>query len=119
MVWFNDKWIRCLAQSVFPDEHEVLFDIGTTFEISEIKYDGEHYLWHIQMQPSMEVAQHNREYEHYIRQRLSETNSTLLFGILLTDMGEFEQSANYFQRLLARMSDDHEDRLNAYYLKIT
>jgi hypothetical protein len=67
----------------------------------------------------MEVAQHNREYEHYIRQRLSETNSTLLFGILLTDMGEFEQSANYFQRLLARMSDDHEDRLNAYYLKIT
>jgi tetratricopeptide (TPR) repeat protein len=63
----------------------------------------------------MEVAQHNREYEHYIRQRLAETNSTLLFGILLTDVGEYEQSANYFQRLLAHTSDDHDDRANAYY----
>jgi tetratricopeptide (TPR) repeat protein len=103
------------AQSDFPDENEVLFDIGTTFEITEINYDCEHYLWHIQMQPSMEVVQRNREYEHYIRQRLSETNSTLLFGILLTDMGEYEQSATYFQRLLTQMPDDHEDRPNAYY----
>ena len=103
------------AQSVFPDENEVLFDIGTTFEISEINYDCIHHFWRIQMQPSMEVAQHNREYDHYIRQRLIETNSTLLFGILLTDMGEYEQSANYFEHLLARMPDEHEGRANAYY----
>ncbi|CAF1486290.1 unnamed protein product [Rotaria sp. Silwood1] len=103
------------VQSDFPDENEVLFDIGTTFEITAINYDCEHYLWHIEMQPSMEVAQLNREYEHYIRQRLTETNSTLLFGILLTDMGEYEQAANYFQHLLAHMFDDHEDRPNVYY----
>ncbi|CAF1213537.1 unnamed protein product [Rotaria sordida] len=102
-------------QSDFPDENEVLFDMGTTFEITAINYDWEQYLWHIEMQPSMEIAQLNREYEHYIHQRLAETNSTLLFGILLTDMGEYEQSANYFQHLLAKMPDNHEDRPNVYY----
>ena len=103
------------AQSDFPDENEVLFDIGTTFEITEIHFDYEHNLWCIQMQPSMEVVQYNREYERYIHQQLTETNATLLFGILLTDMGEYEQSAKYFQRLLVHMSEDHEDRSNVYY----
>ncbi|CAF3245220.1 unnamed protein product [Rotaria sp. Silwood2] len=102
-------------QSNFPDENEVLFDIGTTFEITSINYDCEHYLWHIEMQPSMEVTQQSREYEHYIRQRLTETKSTLLFGILLTDMGEYEQAANYCQHILSQMSDNHEDLANVYY----
>ena len=102
-------------QSYFPSEDEILFDIGTTFEITVIKYDWECYLWHIEMQPSMEVAHYNQEYEHYIRQRMTETNPNLLFGILLTDMGEYGLSANYFQRLLTTMSDNHEDRANAYY----
>jgi hypothetical protein len=52
----------------FPDENEVLFEIGTAFEITGINYNCEHYLWYIQIRPSMEVAQHNREYEHCIRQ---------------------------------------------------
>ena len=103
------------GQSYFPNEDEVLFDMGTTFEITRIEYDWERHLWYIEMQSSMEVTHYNREYEHYIRQLMAETKPTVLFGILLTDIGEYELSTCYFQRLLTTMSDKHEDRANAYY----
>jgi tetratricopeptide (TPR) repeat protein len=102
-------------QSFFPDENEILFALGTTFEIVKINYDCEHYLWRIEMRPSTEIIHLNREYENYICERMIETNAIQLFGILLADMGEYAQSLNYFERLLARMSNDHEDRPNAYF----
>ncbi len=102
-------------QSFFQDENEILFALGTTFEIVTIDYDCEHYLWRIQMRPTTEIIHLNRQYEHYIRERLIETNAIQLFGILLADMGEYAQSLNYFQRLLTHMPHDHEDRSNAYF----
>jgi tetratricopeptide (TPR) repeat protein len=108
-------WADISNQSAFPDEKEVLFDLGTIFEIVEINYDYEHYFWRIQMRPSTGIIYLKREYEDYICQRIKETNATVLFGILLTDMGEYEQATKYFQRLLRQMPDDHEDRPNVYY----
>jgi len=103
------------SQSIFPTEGEILFDTGTTFEIISVNYDDEHQLWHIQMQTSKKVIPIYREYQNYVGKLMKETNVNVLFGILLTDMGEYTKTFNYFQRLLARISDDHEDRANIYY----
>ena len=108
-------WADVSNQSVFPDEEEVLFDLGTTFEIADINYDCQCHLWHIQMRSSTQVAHRKREYEDYIRQQMKETNAIDLFGMLLFDMGEYEQSSKYLQRLLKQMPNDHEDRANVFY----
>jgi tetratricopeptide (TPR) repeat protein len=102
------------GQSFFPDEKEVLFDLGTTFEIEEIKYDDEHHFWLIQMRPSVKGLQLCQEYEAYIHQQIAELTPTLLFGMLLIDMGTYDRSTAYFEQLLARMPYDHEDRSKVY-----
>jgi tetratricopeptide (TPR) repeat protein len=102
------------GQSFFPDEEEVLFDLGSTFEIIEIDYDCEHYFWLLRMRPSMNGLQLCQAYEAYIRQEITELTPTLLFGTLLTDMGAYEQSAVYFEQLLARIPYDHDDRSKVY-----
>lgn len=101
--------------SAIPDEYEVLFNLGTTFEITSINYEAEHYLWHLQMRLSADTLLLSRNYERYIHERASETNVDILYGILLADMGEYNQSFNYFERLLDTLSEDHEQRANAIY----
>jgi len=109
-------WTDISAISLFPDEKEVLFDLGSTFEIVNIQYDCEHHYWYVQMRPSMEIIPRKKAYECYIRQQMKETNVTVLFGILLTDMGEYEQARKYFERQLKDTStDDDDNRSNVYY----
>ncbi|CAF0744245.1 unnamed protein product [Adineta steineri] len=102
-------------QSLFPHENEILFDIGTTFEITSVSYDCEHYIWNIRMKTSSEIAHIYQQYEYYIYERMKETNVSLSFGLLLNDIGEYTQSLKYFQHLLIRTSPDDKDRSNIYF----
>ncbi|CAF0712006.1 unnamed protein product [Adineta steineri] len=102
-------------RSLFPHENEILFDIGTTFEITSVIYDCEHYVWNIQMKTSSEIAHIYQQYENYIYERMKETNVNIFFGLLWTDIGEYTQSLKYFQHLLIRTSPNDKDRSNIYY----
>ncbi|UJR38789.1 hypothetical protein I4U23_031454 [Adineta vaga] len=101
--------------SAMPDENEVLFTLGTTFEIVTINYHEEQYLWLIHMRPSAEIRQMSQLYEKYIRERMAETKVSILYGILLADISDYTRSKIYFEHLLERMSSDHEDRANILY----
>ena len=101
--------------SACPYESEILFDTGTAFEIISINYDDQHHVWIIQLQSSTKVLPTYRNYGEYIETLMKETSVDILFGILLTAMGEYTKTLDYFERLLTRMSDDHKDRANVYY----
>lgn len=103
------------CQSEFREESEILFDTGTTFEILSSIYDDNNHVWNIQLQTSAKAVPIYRDYRKYIEKMMEKTNANILFGILLTDMGEYTKTCEYFERLLVRMSDDHEDRANIYY----
>ncbi|CAF0906051.1 unnamed protein product [Adineta steineri] len=104
------------GQSAIPDENEIIFNLGTTFIITHIMYDDEHYLWHAQMVSSSEVAELNRHYNEYVRGHLADVNATLLFGQFLAEIsGDYAETIVYFHRLLRRLSADDEDRPNIYY----
>ena len=112
----SDIILANIAQnSAFSQENEILFDMGTTFEIVSSTYDDEHHFWNIKMQTSVTAIPFYREYGEYIQKLMKETNVDVLFGILLTDMGEYTKTLKYFDCLLARMLDDHDDRANVYY----
>ena len=103
------------CQSEIPDENEILFDTGSAFEITSICYDDEHRVWSIQLQTSTKFIPIYRKYGEYIGKLMKDTSVDILFGILLTDMGEYTKAFNYFDSLLKQMSDDHKDRANAHY----
>lgn len=101
--------------SHIPDENELLFDLGTTFIITNIFFDAENCLWNIQMTVSNQVAQLNRQYNSYMHERLLETNATILFGRMLAHLSEYSLGIKYFQRLLRVLPTEHEDRPNIHY----
>ena len=101
--------------SHIPDENELLFDLGTTFIITNIFFDTENFLWNIQMTVSNQVAQLNRQYNSYMSERLLETSATILFGRMLAHLSEYSLGIKYFQRLLRVLPIEHEDRPNIHY----
>ena len=104
------------GQSILPDEHEIIFNLGTAFIITEINYDVERHIWCIHMIPSSEVARINNDYKAYIRKRLTEIEPRLLFGNVLVDMSSNLIGAlRYFHRLLRSVALHDEQRPNIYY----
>lgn len=64
------------------------------------------------MRASSEIVHLNQQ---YIYQEMKQTDVHVLFGLLLTDMGEYTQSLIYFERFLAQIPFQHKDRQDIYY----
>ncbi|CAF1126891.1 unnamed protein product [Adineta steineri] len=102
--------------STMPHEDEVIFNLGTTFTITDINYDTEHYLWHIQILSSSEVAELSRAYNMFVRKRLNEVNGILMCGHYLTEIySNYTEAMRYFHHLLRSKTVDDNDRPAIYY----
>ena len=105
---------RC---SEISDEGEILFDIGSTFEIVSAAYNDQHRLWNIHMTVSSKLAPIYQKYESYIAELMEGTHVDVLFGIILTDMGEYSKASAYLDHLLTKMSSDPPNQGNIHYSK--
>ncbi|CAF2687844.1 unnamed protein product [Rotaria sp. Silwood2] len=86
--------------SVFANESEVLFDLGSTFEIMSVKEDFHLNLWIIKLRATDNGIKIAKEYIELNRKEEEETSIELMFGKLLADMGQYDQALKYFQNLL-------------------
>ncbi|CAF0874649.1 unnamed protein product [Rotaria sordida] len=86
--------------SVYANESEVLFDLGSTFEIISVKEDFQLNLWLIKLRTSNKGTKIAKEYIELNRKEEEETSIELIFGKLLADMGQYDQALKYFQNLL-------------------
>ncbi|CAF3577351.1 unnamed protein product [Rotaria sp. Silwood1] len=93
--------------SVYANESEVLFDLGSTFEIISVKEDFQLNLWLIKLRASNKGTKIAKEYIELNRKEEEETSIELIFGKLLADMGQYDQALKYFQNLLL---DDHTEK---------
>jgi tetratricopeptide (TPR) repeat protein len=101
--------------SVFRDENEMLFDLGTPLYITEKIYDEEHRLWRVRMTSTSEIDSLDRDYVSYVHQRLSHTDAPMLYGNLLTGaLCDFKEAVTYFQRLLRVLPIKDENRPNIF-----
>ncbi|CAF4334580.1 unnamed protein product, partial [Rotaria sordida] len=71
--------------SVYAKESEVLFDLGSTFEIISVKEDFQLNLWLIKLRTSNKGTKIAKEYIEFNRKEEDETSIELLFGKLLAD----------------------------------
>jgi len=88
------------SSSVYPDEEEILFDLGCAFKINEVYFDYNKNLWIINMNLTNESRQIVETYFEANRLEIEKGNILLVFGLLLTEMGQYHQAQVYFEKLL-------------------
>lgn len=92
--------------SVYPEEEEILFDIGCAFKITDVSFDNKNNLWIIQMKLTNEGRQIVETYIEANRREMEKGNLFLIFGLLLTEMGQYDHAQVYFENLLSTNSVD-------------
>ncbi|CAF1150063.1 unnamed protein product [Rotaria sordida] len=95
--------------SDYADELEVLFDLGSTFEIVSINEDVHLNLWLIKLKASDKGSKIAKKYIELNRKEEEEISIELIFGKLLIDMGQYDQSLKYFQSLLLNDPAQNQD----------
>ncbi|CAF1310833.1 unnamed protein product [Didymodactylos carnosus] len=102
--------------SHFPEEQEVLFDLGAAFRIESIHFEDKLNLWHIRLKATNEGAQIAQEYIELNKKDIDErtVSVSIMFGRLLADMGHYDKSQNYFEKLLTDSAAD-EDVASIYH----
>ncbi|CAF0842154.1 unnamed protein product [Adineta ricciae] len=98
--------------SVYPDEEEVLFDIDCAFKITEVYFDDENSVWIVKMKLTDEARQVVETYIEANRREMEKGNIFLIFGLLLTEMGQYDEAQYYFESLLA--SNTVDDKISLY-----
>jgi tetratricopeptide (TPR) repeat protein len=87
--------------SHMPDEKEVLFDLGATFELENIESPSlENDCFVIHLIPSCKGAHILREYRQNYRNEIESSDAALKFGILLFKTGKYMVAQHYFEQLL-------------------
>ncbi|CAF4912896.1 unnamed protein product, partial [Rotaria sp. Silwood1] len=103
-------------QSIVPDEKEVLFNLGTTFIVTDINYDDKHRVWYIQMIASSEVALLSKEYNRYTLERTIETTPAISFGYLTCEiLSNYSEALHYLHGLLRSKTFNDDNRAGMYY----
>jgi tetratricopeptide (TPR) repeat protein len=98
--------------SVYPNEQEILFDIGCAFKINQVHFDDQKNVWIVNMSLSNDARQILETYIEANRSEMEKGNIFLLFGLLLIEMGQYNQAEIYFENLLS--SNIVNDEISLY-----
>jgi len=101
--------------SYFPDESEVLFMLGSIFQLISIDYNDDR-IWIIHMTLSSGNDHDLRPiFEHMKNQHSQDQTDLLSFGHVLRDMGKFDEAENYYRRLLDSLPTDSQELGRCYH----
>ncbi|CAF1662063.1 unnamed protein product, partial [Adineta ricciae] len=103
--------------SEFPQEGEILFMLGSIFQIENVFRDDTN-TWIVQLNLCSDHDQVLKSIFQFLRKESSRCDFDLLaFGNVLHDMGEFEQANSYYNRCLEILpAEDHVWKPYCYYL---
>ena len=103
------------SHSYFPDESEVIFMLGSIFQLFKVDLtdDG---VWIIHMTLSS-GNDHDLKpiFEHMKNQHSQDRTDLLTFGHVLRHMGKFKEAENYYRRLLSSLPEDSQDLGRCYH----
>jgi tetratricopeptide (TPR) repeat protein len=93
--------------SKYPEEKEVLFDLGATFEILSINKD-ESDCWLVHLKATDIGEKISQEYIQSNRREMKGESGAFAFAGLLAEMGDYTQALSFYERLL--YNDSGEDK---------
>lgn len=99
----------------FRREEEVLFDMGSIFEITSCKYSNRDSTWIVTMRATDRGDDIVNTYSELMKKELDSTPHIILLGQLLMEMGNYTMAYRYFCKLTQRL--DAEDKImgDVYY----
>lgn len=101
--------------SFFPDESEVLFMLGSIFQLIQINKSNDN-IWIIHMKLSSGNDHDLKPIFESMRTRHSQDQTDILsFGHVLRDMGKFVEAENYYRRLLDPVTIDSQELSRCYH----
>ena len=77
---------------------EILFDLNTTFRLEGVQQD-DGQLWLIKMNAVNDGRTITQKYIHDTRRQLEDLSIPIIFGKLVCDMSQWDQSQKYFEHL--------------------
>lgn len=86
--------------SKYAQEQEVLFDLGSTFKIESISENEQLKMILVKLIATDAGTKMAQKYIELNRKMNEQTTPDILFGILLIQMGKYDQSLTYFKNLL-------------------
>ncbi|CAF1929290.1 unnamed protein product [Rotaria magnacalcarata] len=95
--------------SAFPEEAEVLVDIGASFQIDSCEFDANADLWLVKVHATDQGAALAADYMEYQKKKMTESNIVLMFGNLLLEMGEYSKAERYFDTILNSSNPNDEE----------
>ncbi|CAF1433687.1 unnamed protein product [Adineta steineri] len=107
-------------------ECEILFSIGSIFQIENVDFNNELNVWQIDIKAIDQNTSKVKESIETIRKRYgNKENINLIFGNLLIDMNQYTKAESYFQMILQELTKNHYDipliydHLADLFMKIT
>ncbi|CAF1040936.1 unnamed protein product, partial [Didymodactylos carnosus] len=91
--------------SDIPDEDEVLFEIGATFEVVSIKHDETLNMWIVKLKTTDKNSKIANDHIETNRKEMNESSSKIMFDKLLSEIRKYDKSQEYFENLLANPKD--------------
>ena len=97
------------------NEEEVLFTLGSIFQIVSVHFDDETRLWLVRLKASDESADRIRDYCQLADHDLREESPITYFGMILTDrLDQPDRAVRYFRGLLSLLDREHPIRIDIY-----
>ncbi|CAF0878992.1 unnamed protein product [Adineta steineri] len=98
------------AFSAFPDEKEVLFNLGSAFKITDIEeHSGFNSYTVVRMLATDEGYASVEQYMELSKNDLEGDDKKVMFGRLLIDMGQYKESKDYFDECIEYMKNTGRD----------
>ncbi|CAF0800556.1 unnamed protein product, partial [Adineta steineri] len=87
------------------DEEEILFNIGTVFQIDDCEKVEKEGFWRIHMHATDECIEDIQHRMEPIKNKLSTININLFLGKLLIDMHHYDKAESYFNMILRNLPE--------------
>ncbi|CAF1629594.1 unnamed protein product, partial [Didymodactylos carnosus] len=91
------------------DENEVLFSMGTLFQIGNISEESEKNCWIVKLELVSEQNEQLKQLTSQIKETTDDSNDLNTLGHLLLEMGEVEKAEKYFKMLIDNTEPNHPD----------
>ncbi|CAF1078768.1 unnamed protein product [Didymodactylos carnosus] len=100
--------------SSFPEEQEVLFDLGSVFEIYSVERDLSSNCWTVKLRTENRSVEIVNNLIKTAKKEMNQDNLLLLFAKLMLYLNEYSKTEDYFKQISNTIPEKHTDIARIY-----
>ncbi|CAF1168229.1 unnamed protein product [Didymodactylos carnosus] len=101
--------------SCFQNEEEVLFMLGSVFQLTNINYNEQQQVWLIKLVLCDEDDDQLKDVFDSMKEDIEDETDFMSLGDILQQMGELDKAEHYYYRRLDQVEDNNPNISRCYY----